>query len=196
LLRVKISEHTVIVKFSVHSVCVSLVLRQRIVESTVMSLTRVFEHNPNETRQNMDHQMVATGIADDAKCNTLHSDQTELERLPDKQTELFVNDEILKDVLHNLEIYLQANAEEVTFLAAIFKSDQMKTSPLSSAIIEAALTMIIDRMNNENMEDDEQYARLKQLSLSISYTDESKLYKRGVREFHMRRKENGLSDNQ
>ena len=173
-------------------------------ENAVMSMNKILVPNPDERQQgDMEHQMTES-VTRDVPCDTYSIDQVEFERLPDKQTKALVNNEILKDVLQNLETYLQlelsrehrTNPEKLTFLAAHFKYDQMKTSPLSPAIIEAALTIIIDRMNNENTANDEQYARLKQLSLSISYTDESEFYKKGVREFQMHRRENAQSKDQ
>jgi hypothetical protein len=59
----------------------------------------------------------------------------------------------------------------------------MKTSSLSSAMIEAALTIIINRIN------DEQYAVIKQLPFMISYTDEDESHMKGVRVFQVKKKE-------
>jgi len=127
----------------------------------------------------------------------LQIDPAEYERLPDKQTESQVNDEILNDVLQNLEKYLKEDTflckfgtkgGSVSFIAAYFKAIQMKTSSLSSSIIEAALTIIIERLNNENTIDDEHFASLKQSPFTISYTDNDRSRMNGVRVFLIKQK--------
>jgi hypothetical protein len=159
-------------------------------DSLAMSFDRELASSRQESQQNVERQIMPEGVAHDINCSTHSIDQAEFERIFDGQTESLVSEEILTDVLENLKTYLEAtNPEKITFLAAHFKSDQMKTSSLSPMIIEAALTIIIDRMNNENTTDNEQYASLKQLQFSISYTDESEIYKKGVREFKISTKE-------
>jgi hypothetical protein len=77
---------------------------------------------------------------------------------------------------------------DVSYIAAQFKNQQMKTSSLSPTIIEAALTIIIDRINDVNLSDNEQYKALKQSPFLFSYTDEDCSYKKGVRVFQIKRK--------
>jgi hypothetical protein len=122
----------------------------------------------------------------------LEIDKAEYERLPDKQTESQINDEILHDVLRNLEIYLKEDTFLckfgnqggcACFIAAYFKATQMKTSSLSPAVIEAALTIIIHRMNDENATDYDQYAVIRQSPSKISYIDDHKSQMKGVRVF-------------
>jgi hypothetical protein len=139
--------------------------------------------------------MTAEIITFNAKHGTLHFNKDEFERLPDQQTELQVTDKILKDVMIHLEKYIifnrmnesNASLNSLQFIAAQFKSVQMKNSPLTPAVIEAALTIIIDRLNDTA--NDELYTALKQAPVSFSYTHDSHLYAKGVRVFEMRKKE-------
>jgi hypothetical protein len=71
----------------------------------------------------------------------------------------------------------------IGFIAAQFKNNQMKTSSLSPTIIEAALTIIINRIN------DERYKIVKQSPFKISYIDDHELYTKGVRVFQVKNKE-------
>ena len=121
-------------------------------------------------------------------------DAAEYERLPDKETESQVTDEMLNDVLQHLEKYLQEDTFlckfgtkrcSVSFIAAYFKATQMKTTSLSAAMIEAALTMIINRINDENATDDGRFAAVKQSALMISYTDDDESRMKGVRVFRV-----------
>ncbi len=75
----------------------------------------------------------------------------------------------------------KAGCVKATFLAAAFKSGRMKTSLLSSAVVEAALTMIIHRID--------EYDSLKELPLLLSYTDDSNSFSKRVREFSVTAKE-------
>ena len=122
----------------------------------------------------------------------LETDKAEYERLPDKQTESQINDKILNDVLKNLEKYLKEDTFLhkfgnqggcASFIAAYFKATQMKTSSLSPAVIEAALTIIIHRMNDENATGNDQYEIIRQSPFKISYTDNHKSQMNGVRVF-------------
>jgi hypothetical protein len=112
----------------------------------------------------------------------------------DKQSELQVTDDILKDVLKHLETHITSsficNNDVAQFIAAQFKNVQMKTSLLSTAVIEAALTIIIDRLNDKNTADDPLYTTLKQASMSFTYTHENEFYAKGVRVFQVERKKN------
>ena len=123
---------------------------------------------------------------------TLEIDKAEYERLPDKQTESQINDEIQNDVLQSLEKYLKEDTflckfgnEDgcANFIAAYFKATQMKTSSLSPAIIEAALTIIINRMNEKDTAANDQYAAILKLPYKISYIDDHKSQMKGVRVF-------------
>jgi hypothetical protein len=59
----------------------------------------------------------------------------------------------------------------------------MKTSSLSPAVIEAALTIIIHRVNDENATDNDQYTVIRQSPSKISYIDDHKSQMKGVRVF-------------
>ncbi len=76
----------------------------------------------------------------------------------------------------------------VSFMAAYFKATQMKSSLLSPAMIEAVLTIIIERINNESMTDDEQYEVIKQIPFTLSYTDDDETRMKGVRVFKVKAK--------
>jgi hypothetical protein len=144
--------------------------------------------------------VIAETIGYRAEHGSLSFDKAELERLLVKQAESQVTDEILKDVLKNLKNHInihwmRESDEEYTsmyFIAAQFKSAQMRTSLLSATVIEAAFTMIIDRMNNVNTTIDKQYIAFKQESASFSYTDDGDLYAKGVCVFLMERNKNYL----
>ena len=129
--------------------------------------------------------------------NPIEIDQIEYKRLPDKQLEAQITNEIFNEVLQNLEKYLVEDhfltefgikGSSISFIAAYFKAIQMKTSTLSSAIIEAALTRIINRINNTIDDDDERVEKLKQSSFTISYTDEDEYRMKGVRVFQIKGK--------
>ena len=124
-------------------------------------------------------------------------DPTELKRLPDKQMELQITDEILNEVLNSLEKQLEENiflckfgikGGSLCFIAAYFKATQMKTSTLSPAMIEAALTIIIDEINDKNTANDERYTVVKQSLFLVSYTDDDDANVTGVRMFQVKGK--------
>jgi hypothetical protein len=154
--------------------------------------------NPDESqedflrRTNIDEILsIYTGIG------ALQIDMIEYERLPDKETESQINDEIFNDVLKSLENYLNEdlfllkfgrNGGSASFIAAYFKATQMKSSSLSPAMIEAALTIIINKMNDETTDDDERYAVVKQSPFTISYTDDDESRVKGVRVFQVKGK--------
>jgi len=146
--------------------------------------------NPGESADECRHRAVATMCAYNAEHGTLRHDISEITRIPDKQTESQVTDEILNEVLNHLvkDIRDQCASPQngfgsgwSEFLVVNFKLAHMETSPLSPAIIEAALTMIIDRLNSGDIPNDERYTELKQAPVQISYRDESMMYKKGVR---------------
>ncbi|CAF0928797.1 unnamed protein product [Didymodactylos carnosus] len=117
-----------------------------------------------------------------AQNGTLQFDKNEFKRKADKQTETLVDDQILKDVYdafeHWLRKYLTFNGDGyINFIAAQFKNTNMKQSMLTPAVIEAALTIIIDHLQD--------YPKLIELNkkYQISYTDESKNYSVGIRVF-------------
>ncbi|CAF1164703.1 unnamed protein product [Adineta steineri] len=121
---------------------------------------------------------------------TFQINETELKRLPDKQTELIINKNILNDILNSLITFLKENdplnklgikGSGICFVAAYFKSIQMETSSLSIPIIEAGLTIIINQIN-----DDDRFTPLKQLPFTISYTDDDQSNIAGVRVFQIK----------
>jgi len=141
-------------------------------------------------------RMTAETITSTAKHQIFHRYKNEFERLPDKQTDLQITDEILKDISTHLEKYILNQIDEsdaallsVQFIATEFKNVQMKSSSLSTVVIEEALTTIIDRLNDENTANDELYVALKQAPVSFSYTHDSQLYPTEVRVFEMREKD-------
>ena len=83
----------------------------------------------------------------------------------------------------------------IRFIAAQFKNIHMKTSSLSPAIIKAALTIIINRINDRNTTYDERYAALKRSPFIISYTDDSICHKKGVRVFQVEPKNSSALHN-
>lgn len=94
-------------------------------------------------------------------------------------------------MLQHLEKYLQEDTflckfgtkgGSSSFIAAYFKAIQMKTSSLSPAMIEAALTIIINRIN------DERFTVVKQSPFMISYTDDDESRTKGVRVFYVKAK--------
>jgi hypothetical protein len=94
-------------------------------------------------------------------------------------------------VLQHLEKYLQEDTflckfgtkgGSSSFIAAYFKVTQTKTSSLSPAMIEAALTIIINRIN------DERFIVVKQSPFMILYTDNDESRTKDVRIFHVKAK--------
>jgi hypothetical protein len=55
-------------------------------------------------------------------------------------------------------------------------------------MIEAALTIIIERINNESITNDEQYEVIKQIPFTLSYTDDDETRMKGVRVFKVKAK--------
>ncbi|CAF1145366.1 unnamed protein product [Adineta steineri] len=168
-------------------------IKNRIIDNTQVSMTiHELQPNPGEIMEDFCRRAITEMIACNAEHNTLSFFKSEFERLPNKQTESEVNDEIRNEVSQNLENCVRVSAldtEEVNFIAAQFKNMCMKASPLLPAIIEAALTTIIDRIKDENLDaDNEQFISLKQSAFIFSYTDESENYKKGVRVFEIRKK--------
>ncbi|CAF1402968.1 unnamed protein product [Adineta steineri] len=168
-------------------------IKNRIIDNTQVSMTaHEIKPNPGENMEDFCRRAITEMIACNAEHSTLSFFKSEFERLPNKQTESEVNDEILNEVSQNLENCVRVSAldtEEVNFIAAQFKNMCMKASPLLPAIIEAALTTIIDRIKDENSDaDNEQFISLKQSAFIFSYTDESENYKKGVRVFEIRKK--------
>jgi hypothetical protein len=153
--------------------------------------------NPGENQEDFFRRTVAEMIARNAANGTLSFDKAEFERLPNKETESQIDDKILNDVLQILENYLGKDdflykfgtkCGGVGFIAAQFKNTQMKTSSLSPAMIEAALTIIIKQMNDEHTGDNERYAVVKQSPFTISYTDNDEFNMKGVRVFRVKAK--------
>ena len=165
-------------------------IREKIGGSPLRIIPIQYQSNPDESREDLLRRAAAELSAMADQLGTFQIDDNELKRLPDKQTESLINDDILNDVLNNLENYLKENDSlgklgakggGICFVAAYFKSMQMKTSSLSTAIIEAVLTRIINQIN-----DDDRYARLKQLPFTISYTDDDESNVAGIRMFQVK----------
>jgi hypothetical protein len=163
--------------------------------SLLQPIVHYLQSNPGESAYAFIRRGTAEMLPIYNETGLLQIDKTEYARLPDKQSESQINNEILNDVLQSLEKYLKedtflskygTNGGSVSFIAAYFKATQMKTSSLSPAIIEAALTIIIERINNENMTDDERFTVVKQSPFTISYTDDDESRKKGVRVFQVK----------
>jgi hypothetical protein len=163
--------------------------------SKLQPIKHILKSNPGESIPDFLCRAPAEMMPIYNEIGPLEIDKAEYERLPDKQTESQINDEILNDVLKNLEKYLKEDTflrifgNEggcACFIAAYFKATQMKTSSLSPALIEAALTIIIHRINNENATDNDQYAVIRQSPFKISYIDDHKSQMKGVRVFEVK----------
>lgn len=166
--------------------------RERITKDTsVNCMFSEIQQKRGENDYDFRRRMTFKSIILHSKHDSCNFDRNESKSLPDKQTELQVTDEILKDVLIHLENHIRMNQNDgsIHFLAEQFKNIQMKTSPLSTEVIEAALTMIIDQLNDENIPDDELYIPLKQAPVSLTYTHNSDRYEKGICVFEMKEKE-------
>ena len=143
------------------------------------------QSNPDPDESEIDFQRRKRAVIDafNAECGLLPYNLSETKRVPDKKTETQITEKVLNEVLAALIKYLNEYArnqfevdyEEATFIAAAFKQEQMKTSFLSPAMIEAALTIIVRKIA--------EYPALKELPLMLSYTDDSDSLPVGVREF-------------
>lgn len=155
------------------------------------------QSNPDPGESQIDFQRRKRAVMDvfNAECGFFPYDLAETERIPETQTESQVNENILEEVLSHLTKYLneyvlrqfKAGCVRAIFLAAAFKNGRMSTSPLSPAVIEATLTIIIRQMN--------EYPSLTKLPLLLWYTDDSNTFPKGVREFSVTAKE-GINLNQ
>jgi hypothetical protein len=150
-----------------------------------------FTSSSDENEEQFARERLAEMLSIFVEIGPLQIDTAEYQRLPDKQIESQVTDEILTDVLQHLEKYLQEDTflskfgtkgGSSSFIAAYFKAIQMKTSSLSPAMIEAALTIIINRIN------DERFTVVKQSPFMISYTDDDESRTKGVRVFYVKAK--------
>ena len=137
--------------------------------------------NPEQSQQDILADMISIYAA----IGPLNIDPAEYQRLPDKQTESQVTEEILNEVSQSLTKYHQEDTflckygtkgGSSSFIAAYFKATQMKTSSLSPAVIEAALTIITNRINDE------------QSPFTVTYTDNDESRTNGVRVFHIKSK--------
>jgi hypothetical protein len=135
-----------------------LYIRERIPGSPLRFLTSEIRSNPDESKEDLIQRVNAELIPINAEMGKFNIDPAELKRLPDKQMELQITDEILNDVLNSLETQLEENiflrkfgikGGSLCFIAAYFKATEMKTSTLSPTMIEAALTIIINRINDK-----------------------------------------------
>ncbi len=156
-----------------------------------------FTSSSDENQEQFERERLAEMLSIFVEIGPLQIDTAEYQRLPDKQIESQVTDEILTDVLQNLEKYLREDTflskfgtkgGSSSFIAAYFKATQMKTSSLLPAMIEAALTIIINRINDENMANDERFLAVKQSPFMISYTDDDESRTKGVRVFYVKAK--------
>ncbi|CAF4084067.1 unnamed protein product [Adineta steineri] len=75
----------------------------KLMNGVLMSMDDVLAPTRSQNQQNMESQITPETNADNIICGTSSINQTEVEHLPDKQTELLANDEIPKDVVQNLE---------------------------------------------------------------------------------------------
>ncbi|UJR11604.1 hypothetical protein I4U23_015786 [Adineta vaga] len=169
--------------------------RQNIPGSPFRIIPTEYQSVPGESREDLLRRALTDldNISNDL--GTFNIEDTELKRLPDQETESLVTADILNDVLNNLETFLRENIAlnklqirggGICFIAACFKSIQMKTSSISASIIEAALSKIINQMNNNA----DQYTQLKQLPFKISYHDDDDSNIAGVRMFQIIGKQN------
>ncbi len=152
--------------------------------SRLQPIEHFFKSNPGESIPDFLHRAPAEMILIYNEIGPLEIDKAEYKRLPDKQIESQINNEILNKCC----IEKVGKISERRYLSTYIKAAQMKTSSLSSAVIEAALTIIIHRMNDENATDNDQYAVIKQLPFKISYIDDHKSQMKGVRVFEAKTK--------
>lgn len=157
----------------------------------------IIHHFTSTFSENQDREILAEMLSIFVEIGPLQIDTAEYQRLPDKQIESQVTNEILTDVLQHLEKYLQEDTflckfgtkgGSSSFIAAYFKATQMKTSSLSPAMIEAALTIITNRINDENMTNDQRFITVKQSPFMITYTDDDESRTKGVRVFYVKAK--------
>ncbi|CAF1038907.1 unnamed protein product [Adineta ricciae] len=105
-------------------------------------------------------------------------DLSELERKPEKVTESLVTDEMLKEIAGLLlkdlidERHYTGDSECRVTIAIAFKLAQMNTSSLSPAMIEAALTILIDRVNDPDTYEDYLTRVMRISPFNIWYSDE------------------------
>ncbi len=151
--------------------------RNKIINDKLTNLT-VNEIKPKSGQSSVDisDQAVAEVCTYNGEHGLLPFDLSELERKPRKQTESQVTEKILEEVaplfLKDLidQRHFRVGNECKESIAVAFKMAQMNTSPLSPAIIEAALTMIIDRMNDPNTYQDVRYYAFRNMPFNIWYT--------------------------
>ncbi len=168
-----------------------MVLRQHISGLPLRLLISGIYLNPGQSKEDLLRRIMLDLTPINDEVSKFNVDKAELTRLPDKQIESQITDEILNDVLKHLETYLKENiflykfgiiGNSMNFIAAYFKDTQMKASSLSPAMIEAALTIIINRIN------DEQFVVVKQSPFTISFTDDDESNIAGVRVFQVKGK--------
>ncbi|CAF1374929.1 unnamed protein product [Adineta ricciae] len=105
-------------------------------------------------------------------------DLSELERKPEKVTESLVTDEMLKEIAGLLlkdlidERHYTGDSKCRVTIAIAFKLAQMNTSSLSPAMIEAALTILIDRVNDPDTYQDYLTIAMRMSPFNIWYSDE------------------------
>ncbi len=151
--------------------------------------------DPSQSEEYFRRRGTAEIYSNHAQRGLLPFDLSEIKRVPHKQTESQVTEEIFKQVLtvldNDLNEYSIPRFEDgcigIEFIAANYKQRYLKDNLFSPAIIEAALTMIIDQFKMGP--DDEQFASIKESPLTISYIDESEDYEKGVRVFRITTKE-------
>ncbi|CAF4206407.1 unnamed protein product [Adineta steineri] len=74
-------------------------LTAKLMNGALMSMSHVLTPNPSQNQPDMESQITSETITDNNTCGTSSIDQAEVEHLPDKQTELLINDETPKDVV-------------------------------------------------------------------------------------------------
>ncbi len=125
-------------------------------------------------------------VAHNSASGTLAFDKSEFSRLPDDSNTMSqLTSEDLQQVADALHQSLTAGhnrmmvgkrGSSTRFIAAQFKNGNMRESQLEPKVIEAALTKIIDNLD--------QYPQLKAIKCNLSYTDEgSMMTAKGVRTF-------------
>ena len=127
-----------------------------------------------------------SAIASNAARGTLAFDKSEFSRLPadPKTMSQITSEDVQKvaDALHRsltigfYSMVIRESGPSAEFIAAQFKNTNMRESKLEPKVIEAALTKIIDNLD--------EYPQLKAIKCTLSYNDDgSGMAAKGVRTF-------------
>jgi hypothetical protein len=142
----------------------------------------------DEIVRRMCHFLVNTNAAS----GSLAFDKSEFSRQPDDSKSMSqLTSEDLQQVANALyrsvtsgmnSMLLGSKGGQVEFIAAQFKNTNMRESQLEPKVIEAALTKIIDNLD--------EYPQLKAIKCGFSYTDDgSMMAAKGVRTFSIKGQE-------